>query len=1179
MKMTGDADLLAQGLKSRLAGIHELKDKLILASSVLHSQINCPKKEEIILDWFGTLLSTKYSSCTSQDLELDSVWVGFLSCVSIAEKKSDFVFNADFLLDIVDHVDLSNSTVVEAVIILLRMLPRARLSNRAIVDIISRFWDKISSQEEKNKQVLTSSVLNLLEKILRNDGSTRNLGLGKLFAKMSHDGSLLENKILREIIYSFVFVSLKCYTCFFTQLFKVPVKGVTDSQTDDVMIFHEFLLSGGDICLLLSTMHRLDTWVGLHSNLFRLALHFEGYDQGYISSSPILAPDLPISTPSLVRLERIFKYALPLNLDYKFSQNLTVGQLFSSSIKFFVEKYGMNEAISGILSTVYYHHPLIMDPLVSILTASYLLDITAPHQIFQTILNLVLKLRQLPKLVSRLLLYLRTTEVKQIISWRIEDLNLFGKAISEVPRVQSVEIWKSLLYHISADCIPVLDTDSGKQIWSVSVPLLTTVLEHAHLSDHNLPAPLAVRVKDLIRATLQDVLVKIEDLREDTLYQNLVCSLLELVELISTYRDLEFDTIWEFRDSLIAAALKKKKMLGYSGILIQGVRGNSLHTAQIWKRFHKELLSLGCLDQVFQLIPVEYMGSLNLPESVEDLVESPSYSALVIFSELSNLSDTDRLAPVLQLDLWTDPKNWNSLQSPLGFVVQKLLTKMPASQGNCSSSVGFDKLLQLPVEYIPKVQKLGLNLLCIELLLSGEIKIQLNDLLCRSFEDTDVFRFLSASTFLERIISLEFPSFSFLDVLSGVVAKYSKMMTEISDDFEKFQDGIQHGNFNHLHFFVSLLENLSHPILHVGVVEEKKSVAQKLSLQITKSLCKHVRKEEVLAPTNLLIRASAAIVKSSRSEIGEAEGWNKTMKLIRRILDNALADGGVESLRLVLELMEGGEKWQVLLTEETVQLARNIGLEHCGTVDGSKFISKLLNSSAQVEDTLNYSLSHPASTLLEMANIILATRFSEETKPVVKESMENLIFQVLLEDSIKPNAKLEFVDKLVSATPALVSANVETAALASILAHPSWRTLHCFVVFMNNCPNMAAKQIPLICTAVRSHLHYIETNCDIEENMKICSELHQLVGLARRRKEDWGVVAPYLVADILDTYLLLEDPVVRQNLYTVLQSLLDICESHSHEYLSANISEAANETFKILLQSYKTQHKFTANTT
>ena len=81
-----------------------------------------------------------------------------------------------------------------------------------------------------------------------------------------------------------------------------------------------------------------------------------------------------------------------------------------------------------------------------------------------------------------------------------------------------------------------------------------------------------------------------------------------------------------------------------------------------------------------------------------------------------------------------------------------------------------------------------------------------------------------------------------------------------------------------------------------------------------------------MAPTNLLIRASAAIVKSSRSEIGEAEGWNKTMKLIRRILDNALADGGVESLRLVLELMEGGEKWQVLLTEETVQLARNIGL-------------------------------------------------------------------------------------------------------------------------------------------------------------------------------------------------------------------------------------------------------------
>ena len=81
-----------------------------------------------------------------------------------------------------------------------------------------------------------------------------------------------------------------------------------------------------------------------------------------------------------------------------------------------------------------------------------------------------------------------------------------------------------------------------------------------------------------------------------------------------------------------------------------------------------------------------------------------------------------------------------------------------------------------------------------------------------------------------------------------------------------------------------------------------------------------------MTPTHLLIRASAAIVKSSKLNTGESEGWNKTLKLIRRVLDSAVAYGGADSLILVLELMEGGDKWKILLTDETLEIARNIAL-------------------------------------------------------------------------------------------------------------------------------------------------------------------------------------------------------------------------------------------------------------
>ena len=228
---------------------------------------------------------------------------------------------------------------------------------------------------------------------------------------------------------------------------------------------------------------------------------------------------------------------------------------------------------------------------------------------------------------------------------------------------------------------------------------------------------------------------------------------------------------------------------------------------------------------------------------------------------------------------------------------------------------------------------------------------------------------------------------------------------------------------------------------------------------------------------------------------------------------------------------------------------------------------------------MEYSLSQPGGTQLEIVNIILATKFSVDTKPVVKEKLENLVFQVLVDKSIEFDSKSSFVEKLVSASPPLVSANVETSALASILSRPAPATLHCFVTFMHNRPNMSVKHIPLISTAVRVHLQSIETNCDNQLSLYICTELLNLLGQTKRKREDWASVVPYLIADILNTNLLLEDQNLKQLLSSGVQTLLDICENHMHEYLSANLSAAANEVFKISLETHKSHHRFTANTT
>ena len=75
---------------------------------------------------------------------------------------------------------------------------------------------------------------------------------------------------------------------------------------------------------------------------------------------------------------------------------------------------------------------------------------------------------------------------------------------------------------------------------------------------------------------------------------------------------------------------------------------------------------------------------------------------------------------------------------------------------------------------------------------------------------------------------------------------------------------------------------------------------------------------------------------------------------------------------------------------------------------------------------------------------------------------------------------------------------------------------------------------------------------------------------------DWGNVVPYLIADLLHASISLATNLpVKQSLVTAAEALLDISSTHSHAYLSANMAQATNEMFKVVLQEYKAHKKFT----
>jgi len=82
----------------------------------------------------------------------------------------------------------------------------------------------------------------------------------------------------------------------------------------------------------------------------------------------------------------------------------------------------------------------------------------------------------------------------------------------------------------------------------------------------------------------------------------------------------------------------------------------------------------------------------------------------------------------------------------------------------------------------------------------------------------------------------------------------------------------------------------------------------------------------------------------------------------------------------------------------------------------------------------------------------------------------------------------------------------------------------------------------------------------------------------KKHKDDFARVAPYLIADILHLLLPSKTPAllpnVKSSLISGINRLLDICDSHSKEFLSANLKEADRAIFKDILDTYNTYHRF-----
>merc|ERR1712107_717493 len=249
------------------------------------------------------------------------------------------------------------------------------------------------------------------------------------------------------------------------------------------------------------------------------------------------------------------------------------------------------------------------------------------------------------------------------------------------------------------------------------------------------------------------------------------------------------------------------------------------------------------------------------------------------------------------------------------------------------------------------------------------------------------------------------------------------------------------------------------------------------------------------------------------------------------------------------------------LGSDDLSKAKAIALDNLESDEGCTHISYVLGNADEADiEQLVASTAQPTQ-LFHLSKIILSVKQRKGTfNPHIAELVGNLV----LDESLGIDQRFEFVDKLVSRTPAVVAAGVETAAISHLLGREaSSRSLNLIATFVKNRPNISLRQIPFLCAGVRQVLSSLKTSSDQEENSTVSLCIHQLINTIKRKKEDWSSVAPYILADLLNTSTAIDQQNVKQNLLSSVNLLLDIGDSHSHEYLSANLPAATNEIFKV----------------
>ena len=884
-----------------------------------------------------------------------------------------------------------------------------------------------------------------------------------------------------------------------------------------------------------------------------------------------------------VRLSAVFASLLPLDLSLEVHAKLSTPKLLQDIVRDCLTKAGAGKEAAVMVGALRAHHPQLLEPLLPTILTAYLQHPgNPPSSIFSDLLEVILALRQVPKMVAKLFLHLRTLDLDVELNWRQGDLESFARVLPSLPRVQSLEMWKMLNFHMSSDCLSTPPTSAKVGTFCRLLgPLLSTLLSHSQLADHNLPSSLQPRMSALSEDTVGG-LQKLLDLGfVPPPQRNFLCSvtssLASLAALFKSYRDVgTFDTVFEVQGRVMAWLMEnpewKNEVLGSERILQNCYRSNQ--DTKLLKISEDAITTDNYLPHVFDELSDEVLlrwvrKRTPVPQS---LLENRKCCALVLFDLLERANRGSEELYIPSSEVWAREEFWSDRDSYLGKSLSSTLVTMLHSEAPCTSleAVDFSRIAALPLEHLPPALKLAAVLVTLSQVLKTKDGLKYQVLAVRCLETSDVFRSVDAGAFLGRLLEAEdTDNLQLVQSVCRLVGKYTKTIQDVAASFHLWEEAGPGHDFRRVKAAVGLLESLK-PAMKLQE-SEKKTAAEHLVEKLVKFLVKiwKKRNSEDTRLNSTMLEAAAQMVELQGQKLGP-----KAIKMVAALADLALScttqppPGWAALLTSCCgqpHLLEQVHDWRERCW---AQVSRDSG-------GNKELVTGLLASTSHPEILENMLVFKEDETPnISLWTEVLEAEVSDECKHVKNKKVEAAVASIMREAG-KTGSKLDLstlpqlLDALFSSPPC-ISSQMETLALACLAlipitssVSPSYATLSHFLSHRSGLSNQT---IPLVMALVR---HLLPSTTSTED----LQALGGVLGLISRQRDHWGPVTATLMADLL-AHMSNLVPSSRAVLTSALMPVLPFLDKHDMETLSASLDPATNELFKQLLTNYNSNHKF-----